>query len=160
AAPPIIANVLDDEKEKRRAIYVLLGVATVVSVFAAIQFALPSNSPLNAYALVGGEEVRTAIVASTGRGRVSATFSYARGFFAFNVLIPTLIMSFGLDARDKRLRISAFIVTCMTAAAVPMSGSRASVLLGLGVLAISVWSAGLLFTRIGRRILVGGAVAA
>lgn len=160
AAPPIIANVLDDERERRRAIFMLLGAAALISVFGAIQFALPASSPLNVYAAVGGEEVGPAVVGSTGRSRVSSTFSYVSGFSDFNVLIPTLIMSFGLDARDKRLRRSAFIVTCMAAAVVPMSGARASILLGLFVLAVTAWSAGLLATRIGRRILVGGAAAA
>jgi hypothetical protein len=159
AAPPIIANILDDDKEKRRAIYVLLGVSVVVSIFAAIQFALPASSPLNIYAPVAGEDVSPAVVIATGRSRVSSTFSYVSGFSDFNILIPTLIMSFGLDARDKRLRRFALAATCLAAAVVPMSGSRASVLLGLAVLAISVWSAGLLFTRIGRRILVGGVIA-
>ena len=40
-----------------------------------------------------------------------------------------------------------------------MSGARASVLLGAAVLIISAWSAGLLFTRLGRRIVAGGIVA-
>ena len=159
AAPPIIASILDSEKEKRRALYVLLGTAVVVSVFGAIQFALPSSSPLNAYATMGGTEVATATVVSTGRSRVSSTFSFVSGFSDFNILIPPLIMSLGLDARDRRLRWSAIVVTCMTAAVVPMSGSRASVLLGLAVLAIAVWSAGLVATRVGRRIVFGGAVA-
>src|SRR5262249_40660637 len=99
---PIIANILDDQKEKRRAIYVLLGVAALISVFAAIQFALPTSSPLNIYAPVEGEEFSSAVVESTGRSRVSSTFSYVSGFSDFNVLIPALIMSFGLDARDRR----------------------------------------------------------
>ena len=47
AAPPIIASILDSEKEKRRAIYALLGAAAAISIFAAIQFALPSTSALN-----------------------------------------------------------------------------------------------------------------
>jgi len=159
AAPPIIANVLDDEKAKPRAVYVLLGTAAVVAVFGAIQFALPATAPINAYAPSLGEEVTTAVVASTGRSRVASTFSYVSGFSDFNILIPPLIMSLGLDARDRRLRRSAIVVTCMTAAVVPMSGSRASILLGLAVLAIAVWSAGLLATRIGRRIGLGGAAA-
>jgi hypothetical protein len=159
AAPPIVASILDDEKEKRRALYVLLGTAVVVAIFGAVQFVLPATSPLNAYATMGGEEVVTAVVASTGRSRVSSTFTFVSGFADFNILIPPLIMSLGLDARDRRLRWSAIVVTCMTAAVVPMSGSRASVLLGLAVLAIAVWSAGLVTTRLGRRIAVGGAVA-
>jgi len=160
AAPPIVASILDDEKEKRRALYVLLGTAAVVSIFGAIQFALPSSSPLNAYATMAGEEVATATVASTGRSRVASTFSYVSGFSDFNILIPPLIMSLGLDARGRRLRRSAIVATCMTAAVVPMSGSRASILLGLAVLAIAVWSAGLLATRVGRRIVLGGVAAA
>ena len=90
-APAIIANVLDDERERRRAIFVLLGTAAVISVFAAIQFAAPASSPLNAYATTGGEEVATAVVASTGRSRVSSTFSFVSGFSDFSILIPTLI---------------------------------------------------------------------
>ena len=159
AAPPIVASILDDEKEKQRALYVLLGTAVVVSIFGAIQFALPASSPLNAYATMGGEEVATAVVVSTGRSRVSSTFSYVSGFSDFNILIPPLIMSLGLDARDRRLRWGAIVVTCMTAAVVPMSGSRASIVLGLAVLAIAVWSAGLVATRVGRRIALGGATA-
>src|SRR5262245_20512794 len=159
AAPPIVASILDDEKEKRRALYVLLGTAVIVSVLGAIQFASPASAPINAYATMGGEEVATAVVVSTGRSRVSSTFSYVSGFSDFNILIPPLIMSLGLDARDRRLRLSAIVVTCMTAAVVPMSGSRASVLLGLAVLAIAVWSARLVTTRLGRRIFLGGAAA-
>jgi hypothetical protein len=137
----------------------LLGTAVVVSIFAAIQFALPARDPLNAYATMDGAEVATATVVSTGRSRVSSTFSFVSGFADFNILIPPLIMSLGLDARDRRLRWSAIVVTCMTAAVVPMSGSRASVLIGLGVLAVAVWSAGLVTTRLGRRIALGGAAA-
>ena len=159
AAPPLIASILDSEKEKRRAIYVLLTAAAAISIFAAIQFALPSTSPLNAYAAVEGEEIQTATVHSTGRSRVASTFSFVSGFADFTILVPTLILALGLDARDPRLRKVAFIVTGMTAVVVPMSGSRASVLLGVGVLIISAWSAGMLFTRIGRRIVIGGVAA-
>src|SRR4029079_4467830 len=130
----------------------LLVAAAAVSIFAAIQFALPSTASLNAYAPVEGEDIQTAPVHATGRSRVSSTFSFVSGFADFTVLIPTLILALGLDARDPKLRKSALVVTGLTAAVVPMSGARASVLLGAAVLIISAWSAGLLFTRIGRRI--------
>jgi len=159
AAPPIIASVLDSEKEKRRAIYALLGAAAAISIFAAIQFALPSTNPLNAYAAVEGEEIQTATVHATGRSRVASTFSFVSGFANFTILVPTLILALGLDARDPRLRKAALAVTCMTAAVVPMSGSRGAILLGASVLVISAWSAGLLFTRIGRRIVIGSVAA-
>src|ERR1022692_2979438 len=54
-APPVIAGFLQDEKQKRRAIYVLLGVAVLVSVMAAFQFASPANSDLNLYSVYDGE---------------------------------------------------------------------------------------------------------
>jgi hypothetical protein len=160
AAPPIIASVLADEKEKTRAIYVLLITATAVAVFAAIQFVSPASSALNIYSVVDGEEVAPTIVFATGRSRVSSTFSYISGFSNFTTLIPTLILSLGLDTQDRRLRRYALIVTCITAAVVPMSGSRSSVVLGGVVLVIAAWTAGLFFTRVGRRILIGGAAAA
>jgi len=159
AAPPVIASILDNEKEKRRAIYVLLAAAAAISIFAAIQFALPSTSVLNNYAPIDGEEMQAFTVSSTGRSRVSSTFSFVSGFADFTVLMPTLILALGLDARDPRLRKIALIITCVTAAVVPMSGSRATVLLGAAVLIISAWSAGLLFTKIGRRIVISGLAA-
>jgi hypothetical protein len=160
AAPPIIAFVLQDEKQKGRAIYVLVGTAVIVSSFAALQFVSPGSSALNIYSVVDGEEVQQMLVSSTGRGRVSSTFSFLTGFSDFTILIPTLLLCLGLDVQDPRLRKYAFIATSMTAAVVPMSGSRASVLIGGGVLAMAAWSAGLFFTRVGRRVLIGGAAAA
>ncbi len=160
AAPPLIAHLLSDPREKRRAIYILLGTATAVSLFAALQFVAPSSSALNIYSVVEGEEVTTTVVAATGRARVSSTFSYITGFSNFTILIPTLILSLGLDTQNPRLRRNAFIVTLGTAAVVPMSGSRASVLIGGSILIVAAWSAGLVFTRIGRRVLIGGVAAA
>jgi hypothetical protein len=114
---------------------------------------------LNIYSVVDGEEIAPTIVFATGRARVSSTFSYISGFSDFTILIPTIILSLGLDAREPGLRRNALLATVMTAAVVPMSGSRSSVLLGLFVLSVSVWTAGLFFTRIGRRILIGGVAA-
>src|SRR5215203_267967 len=91
---------------------------------------------------------------------MSTAFSFISGFSDFTILVPTLILSFGLDARDPRLRKWAFMVTGLTAAVLPMSGSRLSLLLGGGILLVSFWSAGLFFTRVGRRILMGSVVAA
>jgi O-antigen ligase len=65
-----------------------------------------------------------------------------------------------LEAKQARMRNAAFLGTLVTAAVLPMSGSRSSVLLGAVVLVIAAWTSGLLFTRIGRRIMIGGALAA
>jgi hypothetical protein len=162
-APPLIAGFLQDEKQKRRAIYVLLGIAMLVSVLAALQFASPADSNLNLYSVVDGEEIHAsdmATVATTGRARVASTFSFLSGFVDFCLLVPTLLLSIGLETKDKNLRRAALIATVCTAAVIPMSGSRSSVLLGSAVLLMMAWASGLFFTRIGRRVLIGGGVAA
>jgi hypothetical protein len=41
-----------------------------------------------------------------------------------------------------------------------MAGSRSSVLLGGAILLVTAWTAGLFFTRVGRRVLIGGILAA
>lgn len=161
-APAVIATVLQDAKQKRRALYAVLILAMVVALLAMVQFASPPDSSINLYSVVDGEEVYADVaqVASTGRARVSSTFSFLTGFQDFTLLVPTLLLSVGLDAQEPRLRRLAFIATFATAAVVPMSGSRASVILGAVVLIITAWTSGLFFTRIGRRILIGSVVAA
>jgi hypothetical protein len=159
-APPLIAHVLRDPKERSRAMYGLLATSAVVAILAAAQFAAPADSSINVYSYVDGEQTEGAIVYSTGRARVASTFSFLSGFADFTILIPTLTLSFGLDARDPRLRRTALIVTGLTAATIPMAGSRASLLIAGTILLVSVWTAGLFKTRIGRRILVGALVAA
>jgi hypothetical protein len=161
-APPAIAAVLQREEQKRRAIYVLLAMAVGVSVLAAVQFVSPADSAVNLYSVVDGEEISAEqyMVQTTGRARVASTFSFISGFSDFCMVIPTLLLSVGLDARDRKLRRWTLIATCVTAAVVPMSGSRASVLIGGAILVVTAWTAGLLVTRIGRRIVVGGIAAA
>ena len=92
---------------------------------------------------------------------MASTFSFLSGFADFAILIPTLTLAFGLDARDPRLRRAAFVVTGLTAATVPMSGSQVPrCSSGARFFWCSVWTAGLFATRIGRRILIGGLAAA
>jgi hypothetical protein len=161
-APPVIAGMLLREKQKRRAIYLLLAMAVGVSILAAVQFVSPADSALNLYSVVDGEEVSAEAyhIEATGRARVASTFSFISGFSDFCMLVPTLLLSIGLDTRDPKLRRATLIVTCLAAAVVPMSGSRASVLIGAAILVVTAWTAGLLVTRIGRRILIGGVLAA
>jgi len=159
-APLIVAQVLRNEKDRRQAIYVLLGTSVAVAAFAVLQFISPSSSALNVYSYVNGERVDQVVIGETGRMRVASTFAFISGFSDFTILIPTLTLSLGLDAKDPKMRRFAFIVTGMTAAVVPMSGSRMSVLVGGGILLMSFWTAGLFFTRVGRRLLIGGVAAA
>jgi hypothetical protein len=158
-APALIAQVLRDEKERRRAMYVLIGAAAVVAAMAALQFVSPADSSLSVYSYVDGERVDQVLIGETGRGRVSSTFAFLSGFADFSILVPTLLLSLGLDAKDARLRRNAFIATGMTAAVLPMAGSRLTLLVGGGILLISVWTAGIFFTRVGRRLLISGVAA-
>jgi hypothetical protein len=162
-APFVIAGVLQNAERRKRAIYVLVAMSLGVAVLAAVQFASPANASVNLYSVTDGQEVYAAdmaTVASTGRARVSSTFTFLSGFVAFTLLVPTLLLSLGLEAEDRRLRRAALGATAITAMVVPMSGSRGSVLFGVAVLLLTVWTAGLFFTRIGRRVLIGGIVAA
>jgi hypothetical protein len=162
-APPVIASALRNAKIRERAIYVTVAISLGVAALAAVQFAAPADSSVNMYSVWNGEEVYAAdlaTVASTGRARVSSTFAFLSGFVAFTVLVPALLLSLGLDARTKRARGAALLGTFVTASVVPMSGSRTSIVEGAAVLVIAMWAAGLFFTRVGRRILLGAVAAA
>jgi hypothetical protein len=160
-APPVIATALQNARDKERAIYALLAVSLVVAAFAAVQFAAPADSAINVYEGHGeGYEMGQVTVASTGRARVSSTFTFVSGFVDFTLAVPTLLLSFGLEAKKPRLRTLALAGTMVAAAVVPMGGSRSSIVIGLAVLGLSIWSAGLFFTRLGRRVLIGGLAAA
>jgi hypothetical protein len=161
-APSVIAGVLMHAKRKQHAIYSLIVMSGFIAVMAAMQFASPSDSALNLYTVRDGQEIYAAdvaTVASTGRARVASTFSFVSGFTDFTMLVPILLLSIGLEAKDRRLRRYALLGTLGAAAVIPMSGSRSSVVAAALVLAIGMWSAGLFFTRLGRRILLGGMVA-
>ena len=161
-APLVIAGVLQSRKEKDRAIYAISILGIGVAALAAVQFASPANSTVNLYTVQGGEEVYAsdmATVESTGRARVSSTFTFLSGFVAFTLTIPALLLSLGLDSQNPRVRQAALIGTLATAAAIPMSGSRGALIVGVAVIVITMWSAGLFFTRMGRRVLIGGVVA-
>ena len=160
-APLLIATVLRNERTKRHALYILVALTVGISALAAAQFASPADSSLNLYSVVDGENLYAsdaAIVSETGRARVASTFAFTSGFSDFTMIVPTLLLSLGLEAPTRRLRLVALGATLFAAAVVPMSGSRSSVVLGAMVLAITCWSAGLFFTVAGRRIMIGALV--
>ena len=163
-APVTIAGVLQNPRIKRRAINVLLFTTIGLCVLGAIQFASPPTSAVNLFSVVDGEEVYSAdiaIVAATGRARVASTFAFTTGFSDFVVLIPALLLSVGLESERKTQRKLALGATLLLAAAVlPMTGSRATVIWGGGVLVVTAWTSGLLFTRVGRRVLIGAVAGA
>jgi hypothetical protein len=156
-APVIIAGILQDPKEKKRAIYLLSGLSVVIALLAMVQFVSPPSADVNLYGYVEGEAVHadSSVVASTGRARVASTFSYISGFSDFTVLVPALLLSLGLGTNDPPVRRAALTGAFAIAAAMPMSGSRGPLVLGLIVLGIISWSAGLFLTNVGRRVLIG-----
>jgi hypothetical protein len=158
-APPVIASVLQNARQKERAIYALLAMVFGIAALAAVQFASPADSSINVYESQN-YAVGPITVGSTGRARVSSTFTFVSGFVAFTITVPTLLLSIGLDTKNPRLRTSALMATSAAAAVVPMAGSRSSVVIGIAILVLSLWSAGMFFTRAGRRILIGGVIAA
>ena len=162
-APAVIASVLQDPKVKRRAIYVIGCITLAISLLAAFQFAAPADSSLNLYAVQdGGEELYASAVgtvAATGRARVSGSFTFLCGFVAFTLTTPALLLSLGLQASSRRVRWVALVAAIAAAATLPMSGSRAAVIVGAVVLLITMWTAGLFFTTLGRRVLIGGVLA-
>src|SRR5215831_14247777 len=161
-APIVVASALRGVKYKNRAIYTLLFMSLGIAALAAVQFTSSPSSAVNLYSTYEGQEIYAAdmaTVASTGRARVSGTFSFLSGFVAFTVVVPALLLSLGLEARDKKLRRASLVGTLVCAAVLPMSGSRGAIVLAAGVLVITAWTAGLLFTVVGRRVIVGAFLA-
>jgi hypothetical protein len=158
-APLVIASALRQGEDAQRVLVLLAVTAAVVAVYAAVQFASPPDAAVNTYALYRGDVMAdVTVVEATGRARVSATFSYISGFAGFVTLVPVLLLSLGLGASIRWVRVLSVsaVVTC--AAVTPMSGSRGPVVLSLlGLVAVAT-SAGLHRTRIGRRVIAAGAV--
>jgi hypothetical protein len=157
-APVLVATIMIDPRQRRRAIYLLATLTIGIAILAALQFASPADSALNLYSVVDGEAqyaADSAIVGATGRARVSSTFAFLSGFSDFTLLMPALLLSLGLQTEDRKLRLYSLGATLLAAAVMPMSGSRAGVILGASVLLLTSWAAGLLFTAIGRRIMIG-----
>jgi hypothetical protein len=158
-APMVVAGVLSRVSDRRRAILSLSIMAIGIAIFAAVQFASPGDSAVNLTSVVDGEAQYASdasMLAETGRARVSSTFSFLSGFAAFTILVPTILLSLGLETSDPKVRQLALIATLLSAAVLPMSGSRSSIILGGGVLALTCWSAGLFTTVVGRRIIIAG----
>ena len=153
-APLVVASVLLDPVVRRKMIILQAAVTMVVAGLAILQFGAPVNDPLNTYSVVDGQESLAFAVETTGRARVSSTFSFISGFADFAVLVPVLLLSIGLGEKDRKARLASLIAVLLAAAALPMSGSRGPFLTSLALCSIVVWRAGLIFTRVGRRVVL------
>jgi O-antigen ligase len=153
-APLVVASVLLDPVVRRKVVMLQAGVTAIVAILAIFQFGAPVDDTLNTYSIVDGEAAMAATVATTGRPRVSSTFSYLSGFTDFAALVPVLLLSVGLGEKNRRARLAALIATLLIAAALPMSGSRGPFVLSLVLCGMVAWRAGLIFTPTGRRVIM------
>jgi hypothetical protein len=153
-APLVVASVLLDPTVRRKVVLLQAGVTMIVAILAMLQFGSPVDDALNTYSVVDGEQSLAIEVATTGRARVSSTFSFISGFSDFAVLVPVLLLSIGLGENDRKARLAALIATLFAAAALPMSGSRGSFAISMALCTMVVWRAGLFFTRTGRRVII------
>jgi hypothetical protein len=157
-APLVVASALRGERERAAAMGALALCAVAVASVAIVQFSMPPSHPLNRYASSALTDATVATVASTGRTRVTSTFAYITGFSDFVTIVPALLLAAALSSRSAFLRWLSFGAAALCAAALPMSGSRAPVLLGIGALAVVAYATGSVFTRMGRRMFVAGGV--
>jgi hypothetical protein len=160
AAPFVVASVLLDPGVRRKVIFLQSAVALAVALFAFLQFGSPPDDVMNTYAIYDGKEVQAVEVTTTGRVRVSSTFTFISGFTDFAVLVPALLLSIGLGEANRKARMAALVATVMSAAALPMSGSRAPFVIALVLCGLVAWRAGLVFTSAGRRVILLGILAA
>src|SRR5258708_23627465 len=92
-APLVVASALDDPEDLGRVIRTLAIIALVVGALAVLQFARPSDDPINMYVQQGDDPTPVAVVETTGRVRVASTFSFISGFTDFVTVIPPLLLA-------------------------------------------------------------------
>jgi hypothetical protein len=126
-----------------------LGVMSLsVCALAAYQFTQPTDSAVNAY--VWDAQSGVAAVASTGRVRVSSTFSYITGFADFVILVVPLLLACAVQRSPRLSARLHFVAAGFLAAAAPMSGSRATVLYVLASCIVVLGVSGTFRTRRGK----------
>ena len=158
-APLLFASVLMDADVQRGAIWQMAVISGIVCFFAALQFGAPPDADVNTYSIsIYGEAIQAVSIGTSGRARVASTFSFITGFSDFTIIVPPLLLTIGLGSAERRLRAVGMGSAALTAAVLPMSGSRAPLLIGGVLMIIIAWSAGFLFTRAGRRVVVGAIV--
>jgi hypothetical protein len=158
-APLPIATALRAWRERQKALVVLSIVGIVVAGVAALQFSRPPDDPLNAYATLQGQDAPIELTEVTGRVRVTSTFSYITGFADFVVIVPALLLAFSLSSTRGAVRSLAMVSAVACAVTLPMSGSRAPVILEAVALVTVAVYAGVLHSRAKRGIIIAAALA-
>jgi len=126
-APLLVATAVLEDGQLVKSERFLSVLAIGIAAFAAYQFEQPPDAAVNAYAW-GDDTGAVAGVASTGRVRVSSTFSYISGFADFVILAVPILLASAVSARRARSSRIRYVAAGCLAAAAPMSGARATVL--------------------------------
>ncbi len=153
-APLIVASALRDRKDLVFALRAMAVFAIGIALLGVVQFEFPGDAPVNRYAW-DSSYMAVATVAQTGRVRISSTFSYLTGFTDFAIVTLPVLLALGLGEGRGWTRALCFVGAALLGIAVPMSGSRAPIVVSLGTMGIVAWQAGILRTRRGRAIAVG-----
>lgn len=127
----LVPEVIPDEASARRFVLGILIVSAVPLLLGPIQFSLPPDHALNAYAW---SDIQVATFGENENlARVTSTFSYITGFSVFLSIIAPVLLAAALIA-SGRLRVLLFAVLALVIANQFMTGSRAP----LVVTAVSV----------------------
>lgn len=126
-APLIVATAVLDGSQTDRSERLLGVLAIGIASLAAYQFTQPPTAAINAYAW-GEDPGAVAGVASTGRVRVSSTFSYISGFADFVILAVPILLAAAVSPRGARSSRIGYVAAGCLAATAAMSGARATVL--------------------------------
>jgi hypothetical protein len=98
-APVVIASNLRSKRLVLASRYLVVGIAIVVALMAVYQFNQPADAAINQYGWSQGDEGNVvATVASTGRVRVTSTFSFLTGFTDFVLIVAPLLLGWALSS--------------------------------------------------------------
>jgi hypothetical protein len=151
-APLICASALIQEGATGRPERALAMLTLLITGLAAYQFGQPTDASINAYAW--DAQAAVAAVATTGRVRVSSTFSYITGFADFVILMVPILLASAVQRSTRGVSRLQLVATGLLAAASPLSGSRATVLYVAASSVVILGISGSFRTRRGKLALV------
>jgi hypothetical protein len=164
AAALIVPSVLDSPRLVNVACQVMGITALVVSAVAAYQYNQPADAAINSYAWSNeSEDVAVSVVHSTGRARVTSTFSYITGFNDFSILLTPFLLACGIAGQHARRRRLFLALAALAFFCGFMSGSRSAMVYALITIPLTIGLRAFLSRRIGpplvAAIVLGGVAA-
>ncbi len=149
-APLLLPSVLNSARLVNAAFRILITIAVIVAGFALYQFSQPPDAAINSYAW--GEEAgegSVAVVRSTGRARVTSTFSFLSGFANFAILFTPFLLACGIATRSVLTQALSFGAAGLLFVCGFMSGSRSAALSALLTVPMTVGLKALWSRRVG-----------